>query len=114
VRYSESRPVIFLKQHPGENSNYSFLPKGRLIVIPKIIPIEMFYFYALNNGIKSLYIYTFGSTAAINLYMMLKNICRVEIVVLTDHRIPFIYSSTLDKFRQLAQLFEIKYHTLKL
>lgn len=112
--FSEERPIIFFKQHPGEFLTPATLPITNLIIIPAILPIEMFYSYVLNNGIKTLHIYTFGSTAVINLHMMLANTCQTKVTLLESSKIPYKYKLSADRFKQLSKFLGIKYKILKL
>lgn len=105
--------VIIFKPHPGETQDYSISHRKNLVVIPKNLPIEMLYIYGLRNC-KKLCIYTYGSTAAINLYMMLRNVCKPEIIILTSNKIPYKDEIAFIRFRELAKNLNVKYRTLKI
>jgi len=110
---SRAGSIIVFKPHPGETRDYSILHRKNLVVISKILPIEMLYIYALRNC-KKLCIYTFGSTAAINLYNLLKNVCKPEIIILMSNKIPYETEAMLDRFKKLAKSLDIEYQTLNI
>jgi len=101
--------MIFLKQHPGETKDYPIFPLDNIIMIPKIVPIELFSIYLCKNNIKSLCIYTFGSAAAINLYFLVKNTCNVKVVLLKSDEISYNYKLACERFEKLIQVLKIKY-----
>lgn len=107
--------IIFLKQHPGEIKDYPiFSLDNNTIMIPKIVPIELFLTYVCKNNIKSLCIYTFGSTASINLYLLAKNTCDVKIILLKIDKRLHNGKSTCERFEKLIQAFKIKYNNVQI
>jgi len=100
--------MIFVKQHPGKDNEYSIIPSSDFIVIPKVIPIELFLIYIYTNNIKSLCIYTFGSSAALNLYLLLKNDCDVNIVFIKNNK---IYRK---RYKKISRILKIKYDSIEI
>lgn len=105
---SSHEDMVFIKQHPGKDNEHSIIPSNDYIVIPKIIPIELFSIYIYKNNIKSLCIYTFGSAAAINLYLLLKNNCNVKIVFIKNDKI------CRKRYKKLSRILKIKYDSIEI
>jgi hypothetical protein len=68
----DQKSLIFFKQHPGEN-----LPmqseSEQIVILPKQLPFELLYLIMKKNKLKKVNLFSFGSTAILNLYHLCKD-----------------------------------------
>lgn len=103
---------IFIKQHPGEMKHLEGLTSG-VEFIPKKLPLELFYL-AASGKIKRLYLFTYGSTAVLNLWSLFSADCPVKIVIMQDSSFGWRYKLNLERFRHLADKFGVTYSVVNL
>lgn len=92
---------IMVKQHPGER-NRSLVQARDVLSIPKYIPVEAA--CTVLCTLDKLDVYTFGSTAALNLKLLLEPEVQVRIYLLAD---PQEVNPLADQFLTLAQLWNV-------
>lgn len=98
---------IFIKQHPGEVEHLEGLA-GEVEFIPKRLPLELLYL-AAKGKMKHLYLFTFGSTAVLNLYELFSDECAVKIVILNASGLDKKLALTAKRFRVLGDRFGVPY-----
>jgi hypothetical protein len=74
----DEKTLIFFKQHPGEN----LLMQGaseQIVQLPKQLPFELLYLIMKKNNLKKVNLFSFGSTAILNLFHLCKDDESLEI-----------------------------------
>lgn len=103
-----SREVpLFFKQHPGERRSVE--ADGGKLTLPKKLPGELLYLVMRRNGVRKIHLFSFGSTAILNLYdLCLKDNC-LDIYIFeslgTDQDVKMI----ADRFCSLAVKHQIAF-----
>jgi len=112
---SREADIILVKQHPGDNKKLELknVTNKKIILVPKDLPIELLYIEA-SKKLKLLKIFTFGSTAVINLYNLFSNQCKINITMFIDKKLPDKYSKGISRFRKLVPKFGIKYSIISI
>lgn len=97
---------LFVKQHPGEKLS---IEEGPLLTLPKKLPSELLYLVMLNNGIRKLYLFSFGSTSILNLYDLCSASGSLEIYIFESLRLDGDVKLIASRFCELADKHRIAY-----
>jgi len=107
----DSGEPLFVKQHPGEMRPIGPL-SGRVRVLPRSWPIELLYLVMLKNRIRKLNLFSFGSTAILNLYDLCRSGGNLDIFIFESMDIQEEEKLLSSRFRELASRYEIAFQTL--
>jgi hypothetical protein len=111
-RYEADLGAIFIKQHPGETNDIINLAEC-FKVIPRNLPIELLYNVIRRRRPTSILLFTFESTAALNLYLFLSGEKSIaKIVVLRDSRLDPERVLSNSRFEDLLNEMGIRYSVL--
>lgn len=101
---------VFIKQHPGER-----LPierDGRVSTLPKKLPSELLYLVLLKNNIRKINLFSFGSTAILNLYDLCKSGNNMDIFIFDSMNVREDVKVIANRFCELAVRHHIEYRTV--
>jgi hypothetical protein len=68
----DEESLIFIKQHPGENLPMQWASE-QIVLLPKQLPVELLYLIMKKHQLKKLNLFSYGSTAILNLYHLCKD-----------------------------------------
>jgi hypothetical protein len=108
---NKANSPIFIKQHPGEklpietNSN-------QIEVLPKKLPIELLYLVMLSNKIQKVNLYSFGSTAILNIYDLCRNDENLDIYLISSMTMTSDFKITFQRFCELATNYQVRFKTV--
>lgn len=105
-----SEPVFF-KQHPGELSPLESF-SGQVSLLPKGWPIELLYLVVLKHDIRKLNLFSFGSTAILNLYDLCRNDGNLDIFIFESMTMREEVKMIASRFCELAERYEIRFQSL--
>jgi hypothetical protein len=101
---------IFFKRHPGESLSMEWTSE-QVVILPQQLPIELLYPIMMKNKLKKVRLFSFGSTAILNLY----DLCRQD-----DNLEIYLFGDSLGKSRNnilkfprfcaLATQYQVAYH----
>jgi hypothetical protein len=100
----DSESPIFIKQHPGEMMTMETTCK-QVSLLPKQLPIELLYLVMMKNKIKKVNLFSFGSTAILNLYDLCRNDENLEIYLFNSMIKDYDYP----RFYALATKYQIRF-----
>ncbi|MBP1993968.1 polysialyltransferase family glycosyltransferase [Paenibacillus eucommiae] len=99
---------IFFKQHPGERTSMErFSPQ--VSIIPKQLPFELLYLVMTKNHIRQLNLFSFGSTAILNLYDLCRNEDNLSIYLFGSMGKTEDYQILFPLFCELATKYQVQY-----
>lgn len=102
---------IFIKQHPGESIPI-FSNSNQIQVLPKKLPIELLYLIMTSNNIQKVNLYSFGSTAILNIY----DLCRIDenldIYLINSMAMTDDFKITFQRFCELAATYHVRFKTV--
>ncbi|WP_123041895.1 polysialyltransferase family glycosyltransferase [Cohnella candidum] len=102
---------MFIKQHPGEKRDIDAVP-GKILTLPKKLPCELLYLVILKNGIRKINLFSFGSTAILNLYDLCKSDNSLDIYIFDSLRMEEDVKMIADRFCELAKKHQIAFQTV--
>lgn len=102
---------VFFKQHPGELKDLERFDR-QISVLPKRLPIELLYLIAIKNDIRKLNLYSFGSTAILNLYDLCRHDGGLDIYIFESMSMREEVKLIATRFCDLARTYRIRYHSL--
>jgi hypothetical protein len=102
---------IFIKQHPGESMPIE-TNSNQIEVLPKKLPIELLYLIMMSNKIQKVNLYSFGSTAILNIYDLCRNDENLDIYLIHSMVMTSDYKITFQHFCELATNYQVKFKTL--
>jgi hypothetical protein len=100
---------IFIKQHPGEMLPIELMNFEQVEVLPKLLPIELLYVIMMNNNIQKVNLFSFGSTAILNIYDLCRNDENLDIYLLDSMDMSEENQITFNRFRNLASNYNVKF-----
>jgi hypothetical protein len=105
---NDANSPIFIKQHPGETrpieTNYK-----QISIIPKKIPIELLYLIMMSNKIQRVNLFSFGSTAILNIYDLCRNDENLDIYLLSSMPMTNDYKILFKRFCELATNYHVRF-----
>jgi hypothetical protein len=102
---------IFIKQHPGESKHIE-TNSYQIEVLPKKLPLELLYLNILNNKKQKVNLYSFGSTAILNIYDLCRNDENLDIYLISSMTMTGEYKITFQRFCELATNYHVRYKTI--
>ncbi|MDO7975857.1 MULTISPECIES: polysialyltransferase family glycosyltransferase [Petrotogaceae] len=106
--------TLYIKQHPAEKKRYVMNLSNNDLYIPQNIPIEIFSSKMIKNNIKTLNVFSFGSTALINLYQLLKGNIKMNFYIFKTNDLKEEFNNAFKKNLELYDDFKIKYKIIYL
>jgi hypothetical protein len=101
---------VYVKQHPGEL--LSLREKPGLKLLPQKLPIELLYLVMLKNRLSKVHLFSFGSTAVLNLSELCRDADNLDIYIFTSLNIAEEYKIIAARFRELAARCQVQYRTV--
>nr|WP_255807695.1 polysialyltransferase family glycosyltransferase [Cohnella mopanensis] len=102
---------LFFKQHPGEKLSIEGMSE-RIVALPKKLPIELLYLVMIKNDIRKVNIYSFGSTAILNLFDLCKSEESLDIFIIESMGMQVEDELISSRFRELAEKYHIQFETM--
>jgi hypothetical protein len=101
--------LIFIKQHPGENLQMQW-DSAQIVLLPKQLPIELLYLIMKKHKLKKVNLFSFGSTAILNLYHLCKEDDSLDIYLFGESMCRTHYMELMfPLFCELAARFQVQY-----
>ncbi len=97
---------LFVKQHPGEKLS---IEEGPVLILPKKLPSELLYLVMLNNGIRKICLFSFGSTSILNLYDLCSASGSLDIYIFESMKMDGDVKMIASRFCELADKHRIAY-----
>lgn len=102
---------MFIKQHPGEKLAIDNV-RNSIMTLPKKLPSELLYLVILKNKIRKINLFSFGSTAILNLYDLCKSNNSMDIYIFDSLKMEDDVKMIANRFRELANRYHIAFHTV--
>jgi hypothetical protein len=102
---------IFIKQHPGESMPIE-TSSLQVSLLPKQFPFELLYLIMMKNKIKKVNLFSFGSTAILNLYDLCRNDESLEIYLFGSLGKTLDYQILYPRFCELATKYHVHYNVV--
>jgi hypothetical protein len=102
---------LFIKQHPGEKLSVDGIG-GRMLTLPKKLPCELLYLIILKNQIRKINLFSFGSTAILNLYDLCRTDNNMDIFIIDSMSLREEVKVISTRFCELAQKHHIEFQTV--
>ncbi|QGQ94366.1 hypothetical protein EHS13_05315 [Paenibacillus psychroresistens] len=101
--------LIFIKQHPGENLPMQWDSK-QIVLLPKQLPFELLYLIMKKHRLKKVNLFSFGSTAILNLYHLCKEDGSLDIYLFGESMSRTHYMALkFPRFCELATKFHVQF-----
>ncbi len=81
-------------------------------MLPKGWPIELLYLVVLKHDIRKLNLFSFGSTAILNLYDLCRNDGNLDIFIFESMTMREEVKMIASRFCELAERYEIRFQSL--
>ncbi|MBB6671688.1 hypothetical protein [Cohnella nanjingensis] len=104
----DDRSPVFLKQHPGEKLAVD-ADEGRFAILPKQLPSELLYLIIVKHKIRKLNLFSFGSTAILNLYDLCRTDNSMDIFIFDSLMLKPDVKVISDRFCELAERHHIQF-----
>lgn len=105
----DKESLIFIKQHPGENLPMQWASE-QIVLLPKQLPIELLYLIMKKHKLKKVNLFSFGSTAILNLYHLCKDDKSLDIYLFGDSMSRTHYMGLkFPRFCELATRFHVQF-----
>ncbi|MBW5448338.1 hypothetical protein GE107_20045 [Cohnella sp. CFH 77786] len=102
---------MFIKQHPGEKKSIEAVP-GQILTLPKKLPSELLYLVILKNNLRKINLFSFGSTAILNLYDLCKSDNSMDIYIFESLKMQDDVKMIAHRFVELAKRHQIAFQTV--
>ncbi|QJD87198.1 glycosyltransferase family 52 [Cohnella herbarum] len=102
---------IFFKQHPGEQLSLEGMSE-QVVSLPKKLPIELLYLVMIKNDIRKVNVFSFGSTAVLNLFDLCKSDESLDIFIIESMGMMMEDELISTRFRELAEKYHIRFETM--
>ncbi|MCD9023660.1 alpha-2,8-polysialyltransferase family protein [Cohnella silvisoli] len=103
--------LVFFKQHPGEQLPIEAI-SSQIMPLPKKLPIELLYLVITKNNIRKVNMFSFGSTAILNLYDLCKTNESLDIFIIESMGMSEDDKVISSRFCDLALQYNIQFQTL--
>lgn len=105
----DQESLIFFKQHPGESLPMQWVSE-QVVLLPKQLPFELLYLIMKKNKLKKVNLFSFGSTAILNLYHLCKDDESLEIYLFGKGMSrTYCMEMKFPRFCELADNFQVQY-----
>jgi hypothetical protein len=105
----QQESLIFFKQHPGENLPLQW-NSDQIVLLPKQLPFELLYLIMKKNRLQKVNLFSFGSTAILNLFHLCKDEKSLEIYLFGKGLDRTYYMEMkFPRFCELATNFQVQY-----
>jgi hypothetical protein len=101
--------LIFIKQHPGESMQIETSSK-QVVLLPKQLPFELLFLTMMKNNISKVHLFSFGSTAILNLYDLCRNNESLEFYLLGSISKTHDYQILFPRFCELATKYHVRFN----
>jgi hypothetical protein len=108
---NKANSPIFIKQHPGESMPIE-TNSNQIEVLPKKLPIELLYLIMMRNKILKVNLYSFGSTAILNIYDLCRNDENLDIYLISSMTMTSDFKITFQRFCELATNYHVRFKTV--
>jgi hypothetical protein len=105
----DKESLIFIKQHPGESMPIVTSSK-QVVLLPKQLPFELLFLTMMNNNIKKVNLFSFGSTAILNLYDLCRHNESLKIYLFSSLGKTHDYEILFPRFCDLATKYHVQFN----
>jgi hypothetical protein len=105
---NDTDALIFIKQHPGESKTIVSASE-QVALLPKQLPFELLYLVMMRNQIRKVNLFSFGSTAILNLYDLCRQDESLDIYLFGSLSKTYDYDILFPRFCALATQYHVAF-----